>query len=109
MFQLSGNYLEIKTPVTTNGIIPKIENGRVVYKTTYAPLKARKAFQRVYNKYPEALRPIMKNVTVDEIPEEHLPDLLKLSSLQQNDEPEDNEDEGKEGQPTKSGQSRKTK
>lgn len=39
-------YLRVSTPVTTNGNLPLIENGRQKFEETFLPLTARKALER---------------------------------------------------------------
>lgn len=39
-------YLRVTTPVTTNGSIPLIENGRQKVEETFLPLTARKHLER---------------------------------------------------------------
>lgn len=41
-----GAYLRITEPETTNGMLPKIVNGRQVTKETFLPLTAKKAMER---------------------------------------------------------------
>lgn len=42
----TGSYLRVTTPVTTNGVIPKIVNGQQAYKETFLPLSAKKAMEK---------------------------------------------------------------
>lgn len=42
----TGPFLRITTPKTTNGVIPKLENGQQVFKESFAPLSARKDFEK---------------------------------------------------------------
>jgi hypothetical protein len=42
----TGSYLRVTTPVTTNGIIPKLNNGQQVFKETFLPLSAKKALEK---------------------------------------------------------------
>lgn len=45
-FQGKGAYLRVTTPVTTNGILPLIENGQQKYEETFLPLTAKKHLER---------------------------------------------------------------
>jgi len=42
----SGTYLRITTTETTNGMIPKIVNGKAVTKETFLPYTAKKAMDK---------------------------------------------------------------
>lgn len=42
----TGPYLRITTPRTTNGIIPKLQNGQQVFKETFLPLSAKKQIEK---------------------------------------------------------------
>lgn len=42
----TGPYLRITTPRTTNGIIPKLQNGQQLSKETFLPLSARKQIEK---------------------------------------------------------------
>lgn len=41
----TGSYLRVTTPVTTNGVIPKLQDGRQVTKETFLPLTAKKKLE----------------------------------------------------------------
>lgn len=42
----TGPYLRVTTPRTTNGLIPKLNNGQQQFKETFLPLSARKQLER---------------------------------------------------------------
>lgn len=42
----TGPYLRVTTPRTTNGIIPKLQNGQQLVKETFLPLSARKQLEK---------------------------------------------------------------
>lgn len=46
----TGPHLRVTTPLTTNGMIPKIEMGEQQFKTDFFPLSARKAFEGKRNR-----------------------------------------------------------
>lgn len=46
----TGTYLRVISPVTSNGIIPKLQNGQQVTKETFLPLTAKKALESKNNR-----------------------------------------------------------
>lgn len=62
MSYFKGEYLRVKSPVTTNGITPKMVNGQMVYKEDHLPVTARKILEKKNLKLPEHLRKIIEHV-----------------------------------------------
>jgi hypothetical protein len=57
MSYFKGDYLRVLSPVTTNGVMPKIgPDGRIQYKEDHLPVSARKILERKNMKLPEQLR-----------------------------------------------------
>lgn len=46
----TGPHLRVITPITTNGMIPKIIDGEVQYKTTFLPLSAKRQMESKNNR-----------------------------------------------------------
>jgi hypothetical protein len=57
MSLFKGEYLRVMSPVTVDGMVPKIgTDGRQVYKEDHLPVSAKKGLERRNLKYPPHLR-----------------------------------------------------
>lgn len=46
----TGPHLRVTTPLTTNGMVPKMVEGQQQYKTTFLPLSAKKQMESKNNR-----------------------------------------------------------
>lgn len=54
---LFGNtYLRVLTPITTNGVNPRISDGQVEYRETYLPYTAKRHLDELNMKLPDHLK-----------------------------------------------------
>lgn len=67
-----GPCLRLLTPETINGEIPKMENGKIVYREDFVPLTARKQFEK-------------KNAWFDKIGKPHLKRIIEVVGLPEDD------------------------
>ncbi len=67
MQKFKGDFLSVRTPKTTDGVLPKIVDGKQQYKTTSLPLTAKKHLERMNKKLPDHLKmtwEVMRNEPV---------------------------------------------
>ena len=56
MSNFKGDYLRVSKPVTTNGMVPKMINGEIVYKESHLPVTALKNLNKRNDKLPSHLK-----------------------------------------------------
>lgn len=66
MSNFKGDYLRVSTPVTTNGMVPKMVNGNVVYKESHLPVTALKHINKRNDKLPGHLKMKIERVETGE-------------------------------------------
>jgi hypothetical protein len=66
---LNSDHLRVVTPVTTNGVQPKLDDrGTQVYKETLLPLSAKKALMEQNNNLPNHLKKTIELVSNEAAP-----------------------------------------
>lgn len=61
---LNGDHIRVVTPITTNGVIPKLdEQGQQAYKETFLPLTAKKFIEEQNINLPNHLKKIIEVIT----------------------------------------------
>jgi hypothetical protein len=63
---LNGDHIRVITPITTDGVIPKLdEQGTQAYKETFLPLSAKKFIESQNHELPNHLKKIIEVVRND--------------------------------------------
>jgi hypothetical protein len=76
MYFLNGDHIRVVTPITVNGVIPKLdEHGMQAYKETFLPLTAKKFIEEQNLNLPNHLKKIIEIISdKDEQPAPHQAD-----------------------------------
>lgn len=51
-----GDYLRVQTPITSDGVLPVVENERIKYREDHLPLTAKKMLEQKNQRLPAGLR-----------------------------------------------------
>lgn len=54
--EFKGDYLRVRTPLTSDGVSPIVENDRIKYREDFLPLSAKRMLEKKNEKLPSALR-----------------------------------------------------
>ena len=87
MQKFKGDFLSVRTPKTTDGILPKIVDGKQQYKTTSLPMTAKKHLERINKKLPDHLKmtwEVMRNEPVAVIASKEIKESPKRSLFSSN-------------------------